>query len=63
MSISNLFFVKWLRVRLERDINIDEMVNYFEENMYLFFVSDIVEIYRREWRIVVEIDGDRDGSY
>lgn len=47
MSISNLFFVKWLRVRLERDINIDEMVNYFEENMYLFFVSDIVEIYRR----------------
>lgn len=63
MSISNLFFVKWLRVRLERDINIDEMVNYFEENMYLFFVSDIVEIYRREGRIVVEIDEDRDGSY
>lgn len=45
MSISYLFFVKWLKVRLERDINIDEMVNYFEENMYLFFVSDIVEIY------------------
>lgn len=61
MSIGILFFVNCLRVRLESD-NVDEMVNYFEGNIYLFFVSDIIEIYRREWRIMVEIDGDSNGS-